>query len=248
MSFKSTFFAILIAFACIVIFLYAAFPALFTKAPADTADATTPPAATTTALYFCDSCYSTQDNGKTIALSMTSRITIELPEAQYDQRALALAPGGSMGETFGASAEPGYWVRTFEATTVGTTTLIVPPKSPDQPPFRLTLITVAPGEEWQSGMAVVGAQSNGATVHLRPHERFLVRLGDLDWTLSLDPQDVIVRVPNTTTADGIQGVYEAAKAGTAVLTAEGRPHCETGAVCAQYIVHLQMTFIVDPSQ
>lgn len=98
---------------------------------------------------------------------------------------------------------------------------------------------------WVGDMKVVDAQSNGTTVHLAKNERFAIRFGnDLGWTLSFSPQGVIARVPNSTTDDGFQGVYEADATGTATLTATGRPVCAAGEACPQFIVEDTVTLEV----
>lgn len=98
---------------------------------------------------------------------------------------------------------------------------------------------------WVGDMKVIDAQSNGTTVTLAKNERFAIRFGsELDWTLSFSPASAVTRVPGSTTDDGFQGVYEADAAGTATLTATGRPICKTGEMCPQFIVEDTVTLVV----
>ncbi len=98
---------------------------------------------------------------------------------------------------------------------------------------------------WVGDMVVVTPQSNGSTIALKKNERFAIRLGDeLNWTLLFSPSSGIVRVAHTTTADGFQGVYEAAQNGTTTLTATGKPVCAPTQPCPQYLVENKVTFVV----
>ena len=100
---------------------------------------------------------------------------------------------------------------------------------------------------WVGDMKVVDAQSNGTTIHLALHERFAIRFGSSQtWALSFAPSGIITRVANSTTADGFQGVYEAAAAGTTTLSATGRAICAAGQLCPQYILLDKVTFVVGP--
>jgi hypothetical protein len=48
-----------------------------------------------------------------------------------------------MGQTFGASSDPGNWVKTYEAIKPGTAIISVPAKSPDYKDFTLTVVIEA---------------------------------------------------------------------------------------------------------
>lgn len=99
--------------------------------------------------------------------------------------------------------------------------------------------------DWAQGMTVITQASQGQTVELAKDERFAVELGDsLDWTLSWDPDGAITRVPNSIDTGGFQGIYEADTAGTATLTANGRPVCAAGEMCPQFIVNVTVRFDV----
>ncbi len=91
----------------------------------------------------CGGCVGADMNGETVRISETSRLTFELPAAEYDSRSLTINPGGMFGETFGASPAPGYWVRTFEALKPGDATFTIPGKS-GAPVFRLYATITGP--------------------------------------------------------------------------------------------------------
>jgi hypothetical protein len=185
------------------------------------------------------------DNGRTIAIVPTSRITLELPSSLYDEKTLVITPKDSMGETFGASSEPGNWVRTFEAVSVGTTTISVPSKDSGAPLFKLTLRIVGPDSAWENGFKIITADDQNSTVYLRKNERFLIQFGSgLSWNLSFAPTGIITRIPNSKTADGFQGVYEASGVSSTTLHAIGRPTCAPGELCAQFLVEITIKFLV----
>ncbi len=77
---------------------------------------------------------------------------------------------------------------------------------------------------------------NGKTVAFNKGDRFVLSLGEMDWTLSIEPEGIISRVKNIAVMRGAQGVYTADRPGTATIKAEGRPICAEGQMCAQYIV------------
>ncbi len=62
---------------------------------------------------------------------------------------------------------------------------------------------------------------------------------DLDWTVKVSDPAVLTAIPGVTLARGTQGSYRAARPGTAIVTGEGRPHCDPGQVCAQFIVSFE---------
>ncbi|HLZ69195.1 MAG TPA: hypothetical protein VKV26_04720 [Dehalococcoidia bacterium] len=100
-----------------------------------------------------------------------------------------------------------------------------------------------------AGSAEITRASDGQTVHVPLDGGVTVRLGEeLDWTLSFDPQGILQPRPGVgTLARGVQAVLRAAQPGTTTLTAEGRPHCNPGQACAQFIVSVLVTIVVDPA-
>jgi hypothetical protein len=197
---------------------------------------------TTPVARGCDGCFSQEDNGKTVALAQASRISLILPNS-YSKAALTLSPAGSLGETFGASAPAGMWVRTFETTSPGATSIVVPGANRNTAPYALTILTVDSAHAWESGMTVVRKEDTNQTITLSRNERFVLNLGsDLTWKVQFDPADSIIRVANSASTGGIQGVYEAAKTGTATLRATGAPICVKGQACPQFLINVTVTF------
>jgi len=98
---------------------------------------------------------------------------------------------------------------------------------------------------WEVGMQTITSQDNGQTIVLQKNERFIVQFGNnLNWKLAFNPSDNITRVPNTSTADGIQGTYEASKIGTVILNATGAPICKPDEACPQFMAVAKVTFII----
>lgn len=100
------------------------------------------PSASTTEVALaqsCTGCVTLENNGETLTVAETTRITLILPTLQYAKNTLIITPRGSLGETFGASPPAGMWVRTFEGLAPGTSTITVLPKNKIDPPFVLTL-------------------------------------------------------------------------------------------------------------
>jgi predicted secreted protein len=94
-------------------------------------------------------------------------------------------------------------------------------------------------------MTVITNADNNTTIELSKNERFVIQLGGgLKWSLSFDPSTGISRVPNSTTADGIQGVYEADAVGTTTLHATGAPICAAHEACPMLLAVMTATFVV----
>ncbi|MHB8547094.1 MAG: hypothetical protein ACYDAJ_10050 [Nitrosotalea sp.] len=67
---------------------------------------------------------------------------------------------------------------------------------------------------------------NGKTIQISKGDRFLLKLGNgYTWSLDIDNQTVVSRVPNIMVVEGAQGLYEAHNSGQAILTATGDPAC-----------------------
>ncbi|GEM_PF-1900281 len=110
--------------------------------------------------------------------------------------------------------------------------------------------TAAPAQASPAaGGTEITRASDGQTIHVPLDGSVTVRLGeDLDWTVSFDPQGVLQSRPGVgTLARGVQAVLRAAQPGTTTMTAEGRPHCNPGQACAQFIVSVIVTIVVDPA-
>jgi hypothetical protein len=86
---------------------------------------------------------------------------------------------------------------------------------------------------------------NGTTLHLAVGQQFLLDLGSsMDWAVTVADQEIVGRVPGVLVIQGAQGIYEARKTGTTVLSAVGSPHCTSG-VCPLYRIAFQLTITVD---
>ncbi len=77
------------------------------------------------------------------------------------------------------------------------------------------------------GALAIHLNDNGRVISMRPGDTFLLDLGmdTYDWTVEIDNQAVLSRVPGVLVIRGAQGIYEAQSAGQATLTATGDPLC-----------------------
>jgi hypothetical protein len=87
---------------------------------------------------------------------------------------------------------------------------------------------------------------NGQTLTFQAGQSLLLFLGeDYNWSLSISDQNVISRVKNIATIRGSQGVFDALKPGTSVLSAVGDPTClDLKPACAQPSIQFQVTIVV----
>jgi hypothetical protein len=87
---------------------------------------------------------------------------------------------------------------------------------------------------------------NGKTVGIRMADQFLLALAsDLDWTISLSDQSVVVTVPTLIAIPGAQGLFEAVKPGTVILNGRGDRDCDKPqSPCPQGSVDFKLTMIV----
>ncbi|MBA3789153.1 hypothetical protein H0X32_02015 [Patescibacteria group bacterium] len=128
--------------------------------------------------------------------------------------------------------------RSGDTSPVGTSTSTVTTATSTQSP------PTTPDLSWEHGMTVITQKNDHSIVSLFKNERFVIQLGtDVNWKFSFDPVDGITRVPNTTTANGIQGIYEANKIGTTTLRATGSPICTPGAACPTFVLTTTITFV-----
>jgi len=73
---------------------------------------------------------------------------------------------------------------------------------------------------------IVTLEDNGKVLHLGVGENFLLKLGnEYTWDISISDPSVIERVKNVMVILGAQGIYDAVKQGTTVLSATGDPVC-----------------------
>ena len=124
----------------------------------------------------------------------------------------------------------------------------VPPVATNTTSITTSTTTTSVGTttpDWEKGMQVLTQSSNNTVVHLALNERFVIQLGSsLKWSFVFDPSTAITRVANFTTADGIQGIYEADKVGTTTLRATGAPICTPHQACPNFLQLTTITFVV----
>jgi hypothetical protein len=65
----------------------------------------------------------------------------------------------------------------------------------------------------------------------------------MTWDISIPDGTVLAPMPGPLPPD-VQGRWQAANPGQATITANGRPVCNPGEACAQFIVHFQATVLV----
>ncbi len=94
----------------------------------------------------------------------------------------------------------------------------------------------------------VTLQENGQTFTMRVGDGFLLNLGDdvYNWDLSIDNQSVLALRKGVMVIKGAQGIFDAQAAGTAVLTAAGRPQClDATPPCGMPTILFKVTVIVE---
>ncbi len=73
---------------------------------------------------------------------------------------------------------------------------------------------------------IITLDNNNQLITLHVNEEFLLKLGEnYQWTINLDNQNVISRIPYIAVIRGAQGIYLAHQPGKATLTAAGDPLC-----------------------
>ena len=96
----------------------------------------------------------------------------------------------------------------------------------------------------QNNTLIVTQDDNNKTFTLNKGERFLLKLGEMNWNISISNPQVISRVKNIAVIRGAQGIYTADDTGVTKISAEGRPICNPGEMCAQYIINWSATIDV----
>lgn len=114
----------------------------------------------------------------------------------------------------------------------------------DDTVFTGTFTTSTTSAAWEKAFLVVNGEDSGTTIHLKKNERFVVDLGLLKWSVVFTPSDVIRRIPNSPDTNGVQGIYVADTIGSTTMHAIGGPHCATGEACPQYLINVDVHFIV----
>ncbi len=97
--------------------------------------------------------------------------------------------------------------------------------SPTPPPS--TTPTAGTGGTPDPGSTpTITLDNNNQLLTLHVNEEFLLKLGEgYEWTINLDNQNVISRIPYIAVIRGAQGIYLAHQPGKATLTATGDPLC-----------------------
>lgn len=156
-----------------------------------------------------------------------------------------LPPGQGNGDPT-AAVIPGVAVCTCPTTTTPT-----PPSGTIQAPGIIcscpAILLPPTAQTTEGGLITVALEDNGKTFILQPGERILLNLGmePFKWTVTVDDQDVLSRVPNILVIAGTQGVYEAHHPGLANLTAAGDPLCRSSKpMCMMPSMIFQITVIV----
>lgn len=91
---------------------------------------------------------------------------------------------------------------------------------------------------------VITQQQNNSTVQLSVDQPFAVELGSsLSWSLQFSPAGLVKHVA-TSTSSTTQGVFVAHQPGTVNLIAEGRPICQKGQMCPQFITQDHFTLLI----
>ncbi len=97
----------------------------------------------------------------------------------------------------------------------------------------------------QPSQITIGLADNGKTVSLVEGQTALLSLGsDYDWTVSVDDQSILSRIPNITVIRGAQGVYRAIKTGTTALSASGSVICPPDKMCIATVKDFRVVVLV----
>ncbi len=98
--------------------------------------------------------------------------------------------------------------------------------SPTPPPSSTPTVVVGGGSPDPGSTSTITLDNNNKLITLHVNETFLLKLGEgYQWTINLDNQNVISRIPYISVIRGAQGIYLAHQPGTATLTATGDPDC-----------------------
>ncbi len=88
---------------------------------------------------------------------------------------------------------------------------------------------------------------NGSTLNVLVGDSVdLHLLAGMTWEVSVSDETVLTPVSGALPPD-VQGRWQAAAPGQVTITANGRPACNPGEVCAQLIIHFQATVLVADS-
>lgn len=98
------------------------------------------------------------------------------------------------------------------------------------------------------GSIILTLDNQGQTLVLHVGGSFLLKLGDVyTWTVTVADPSILSREPNVLVVKGAQGIYQAHKVGTTVLTADGDPVCrQSKPACGMPSILVQFTIEVQP--
>ena len=106
------------------------------------------------------------------------------------------------------------------------------------------VLASSPSEATTPSHAVTRAD-DGKTVVLAVGDRFLLPLGeDFNWTVTVADESIVRGVPGILVVRGVQGIYEAERAGETDLTAVGTLNCPPQQPCPQLAVVFRVTLAV----
>lgn len=134
--------------------------------------------------------------------------------------------------------------RTAEAQRSGSPTTATPTLPPTQEPTPTpTPTSFGPPA---NGLAVVTFDEGGRTALLQSGDRLILTLGDgYVWHLRVSGVEVLVPLATSMLPPGTQAVFQARKAGKAVVGAVGEPVCRPGWTnCPTAVVQFELTVIV----
>jgi hypothetical protein len=113
-------------------------------------------------------------------------------------------------------------------------------------PVLATPTSIPATPDPNAGGLTITLVDNGKTFNLKVGDSALLKLGyDYDWTISIADESILSRVKNIMVINGAQGVYQALKAGTTVMSITGDPVCRTSTPpCMAPSIAFEVTFVV----
>jgi hypothetical protein len=102
-----------------------------------------------------------------------------------------------------------------------------------------------PPQTGDGGLTITLAD-NGKTIEMKVGDTALLKLGyEYDWNISITDESILSRVKNIMVINGAQGVYQALKAGTTVMSISGDPVCRVSTPpCMMPSIQFQVTIVV----
>jgi hypothetical protein len=132
------------------------------------------------------------------------------------------------------------------ASPVSLTPILAASAAPENTPTVVPAITgAATSQPTNPASLTITFSNDNQSIILQAGQRFLLQLGDAArWTVNIDNQDVVSRVMNMAVVKGAQGVFEAHKAGQALLSAVGTPVCPAQGVCSHLAIGFALQITV----